>query len=93
KDGGVYLHANPKIRQMLFKFFIKKGNGKRLIIKKPEEEEIELEEITGFASKEIIKPIIDRSIGLDEVAWAHEYVEAGRKKGSLVVLVDDNQGT
>ncbi len=87
-DGGVYLHANPKISQMIFRAFLKKGKGKRIIFKSSNEDRKNLDELAGFASDGIIKPVIDRVIKLEEVAWAHEYVESGKKKGSLVISID-----
>ena len=36
-----------------------------------------------------LKPVIDRTYGLDEVVEGHRYVDTGRKRGSVVLRVAD----
>lgn len=35
-----------------------------------------------------IRPVIDRCYGLSEIAAAHTYVDTGRKRGAVVIMVD-----
>ena len=37
-----------------------------------------------------LKPVIDRSYALEEIADAHRYVETGRKQGNVVITVDQS---
>lgn len=41
-----------------------------------------------LASKEFIKPVIDRKYPLEKIQYAHAYVETGRKKGNVVITID-----
>ena len=47
-----------------------------------------LAELLRMAASGELKPLIDRSYSLDQIVEAHRYVETGRKKGNVMVLVD-----
>jgi len=51
----------------------------------PREEELRL--LAGLVESGDVRPVIDRRYPLEEVADAHQYVESGRKTGSVVVTV------
>lgn len=34
-----------------------------------------------------LKPVIDRSFSLDEIAAAHQYVDEGRKTGNVSITI------
>jgi len=47
-----------------------------------------MEFITGLAAAGKLKPVIDRTYSLAQIAEAFEYVEQGHKKGNVVITVE-----
>jgi len=63
------------------------SGGKRVIcaLATPKQEDLEL--IREFLEGRKLRPVIDQSFPLEKAAEAHRYVEAGNKKGSVVLTV------
>ncbi len=49
-----------------------------------------LDEFHQMISDGKLKPMIDRTYPLEEIVEAHHYVESGRKRGNVVILIDGN---
>jgi NADPH:quinone reductase-like Zn-dependent oxidoreductase len=47
----------------------------------------DLQHVMYLAEVGDIRPVIDRSYALDDIAQAHRYVDTGRKRGSVVIRV------
>ena len=52
-----------------------------------------LQELADLAANGSFRPVIDRTYPLDMAAEAHAYVDQGRKRGSVVLLVSDSAAT
>ena len=46
-----------------------------------------LQELAGLLERGVIRPVIDRTYSLDEIAEAHRYGETGRARGKIVIEV------
>jgi len=88
KTNGVYMHANPKVSQMMFRKSLGKDGNKRIIVKIDEESQADLDYLSDLLENGKIKPVIDKVLYLENIVEAHEYVEAGKKKGNLAITVN-----
>jgi NADPH:quinone reductase-like Zn-dependent oxidoreductase len=51
----------------------------------------ELRYLVGLAAEGRIHPFIDRRIRIEDVPEAHRIVDSGRKRGNIVVLIDQDE--
>ncbi len=47
-----------------------------------------IETIADFVSMGKLKPVIDKTFQLEEIAEAHRYVDMGHKVGSVVINIE-----
>lgn len=65
-----------------------KHRGRLLAIAGPAEERPEyFRQLAELAKTGVLRPVIDRCYDFAQMAEAHAYVETGRKKGSVIVMV------
>ena len=55
------------------------------------EKDEHLSRIRELAEQEKIQPYVDTYYYLDEIVEAHEYVDSGRKRGNVVIKIDDDE--
>jgi len=87
RQKGIYMPVSFKTSKLLQMLRTSAGGGKRVICALATPKQEDLVFIREFFEERKIKPVIDRCFRLEEAAEAHSYVEAGNKKGSVVLTL------
>ena len=87
KPDGFYFLAYPGLSDILLSLWTSLSSRKKFRIESSRQTKAELTYLKDLLEAGKLKPIIDRSFRLDQIPEVDRYVEAGGKRGNVVVQV------
>ena len=93
RHTGRYLIANPGPSQIARGRWTSMTNSKKVIFGTAPQKSSDLVFLKELIEAGKLKTVIDRRYPLEQTAEAHRYVEAGRKKGHVVITVANGNKT
>jgi NADPH:quinone reductase-like Zn-dependent oxidoreductase len=94
KPGGVYLATVPSLALYAHVLRTAKLSGKKAKVaatglRPPSEKAKDLRYLADLTEAGTLKPTVDRSYPMAQVAEAHRHVETGHKRGTVVITMDN----
>ena len=91
--NGVYLLANPNLSRLVRGRWTSVTSSKRVVSGASSPKTPDLLFLKDLIESGALRVVIDRRFPLEQMAEAHRYVEAGGKKGNVVITVAPDNGT
>ncbi|MCF6326343.1 MAG: NAD(P)-dependent alcohol dehydrogenase [Devosiaceae bacterium] len=89
KPTGRLLMVVGGMPEMLQGAFVSKKNGKRVISGTSGDNAVDLQFLAELAEAGKFKPFIEKTYRLEDIVAAHRHVDSGRKRGSIVIVMDN----
>ena len=92
KQGGIYLVTAPSFATVSRMLWTMVFGGKRAVmaatgLRPAKDQAADIDILKGMHNAGTLRAIIDRVYPLNDIATAHSYVEAGHKKGNVVISI------
>lgn len=87
KPKGTLLMASAGVQETLAGSWVHAGGRYRVVSGLAPERGVDMEEMAVWLAEKKFRPAIDRIYPLEQIADAHRYVEAGHKKGNVVITI------
>jgi NADPH:quinone reductase-like Zn-dependent oxidoreductase len=88
KQNGRYVLGNPSLSGMLRGKWTSMTSSKKVSFDQASYRSEDYAFLIGLIDAGKVKPVMDRAYALDQTAEAHRYVEAGHKKGNVVICIE-----
>ncbi len=86
--GGRYIIANPTVAYFLRSQLAKLTSKTSIYMKMTAQKNDSMFKVLDLVEKDVLKVYIDQILPLEKIVEAHRYVEAGNKKGNLVLRIN-----
>jgi NADPH:quinone reductase-like Zn-dependent oxidoreductase len=86
-ENGIYVNANPSLLDRIWMGLALKNSNKKVLTWTGGYSTMNLLVLKDLIEDGKIKSIIDRSYPLEQIVEAHRYVDAGHKKGNVIVTI------
>ena len=92
RPDGIFLSANPTLRQMAGGQWTRLTTDRRVFLRPAAGSTADLAFLRNLTESGQLHTVIDRSYPLDRIVEAHRKVETGAKAGNLVIRMPVNEG-